>query len=444
MKTLLKALFAATVLGTLVAGCGGGGGGGSSAGDTVAPTVLFTAPAHNASAIGTNSSLTVTFSEAIDPATVTNATIVLTTGGVPVNLTSLSYDATNRIVTMTPAALTGGQIYTAQVTTNVRDLAGNRVATPYIWSFTTAAGPDVTLPTVTSTSPLDGATGVGTNASIAMTFSEPMDAASVETAFSLNPPALGTLTYFGKTAVFRPTALLNDSTTYTATLAASAKDLANKLMGTAKTWSFTTGSGTDTTAPTVTSTSPLDGATGVGTNTSIAMTFSEPMNFPSVYSAFSMTPPVDGTISYFGKAAVFTPTTALDSSRTYTVTLAPSVADLAGNTMGATKTWTFTTGSGPDTGSPSVTSVSPIDGATGVSRTTDISVTFNKAVNPDILGRIDDKDADVTVNYITNTVTMRPTSPLDPLTVYPFVIQVRDLSGNLMAAPYPWSFTTGN
>lgn len=342
MKALLKTLFAATVLGALVAGCGGGGGGSSSAGDTVAPTVLFTTPPHNASAIGTNSSLAITFSEAIDPSTVTNATIVLadTTGGVPVNLTSLSYDATNRIVTMTPAPLTGGHSYTAQVTTNVRDLAGNRVASPYIWSFTTA-GPDVSVPTVTSTSPLDAATGVGTNASIAMTFSEPMDAASVQAAFSLNPPTPGTMTYFGKTAVFRPTALLNTSTTYTATLAASAKDL-------------------------------------------------------------------------------------------------------AGIAMGVAKTWTFFTGAGPDTSKPTVTSVSPAVGATGVSRTADITVTFDKAVHPNIFGNIDGHATDVTVDYTTNTVTMKPANPLQALTVYPFVIQVRDLSGNLMAAPYPWSFTTGN
>lgn len=342
MKALLKAVFAATVLGALAAGCGGGGGG-TSAGDTVAPTVLFTTPAHNASAIGTNSSLTITFSEAIDPSTVTNATIVLAdrTGGFPVNLTGLSYDATNRIATLTPAALTGGHVYDAQVTTNVRDLAGNRLASPYTWSFTTAAGPDVTAPTVTSTSPLHGATGVGTNASIAMTFSEPMNVASIESAFSLNPPTPGTMTYFGRTAVFRPTALLTASTTYTATLAASA-------------------------------------------------------------------------------------------------------TDQTGTTMGAAKTWSFTTGTGPDTTAPIVKGTSPAHGDTGVSRTADITVTFDQAVHPDIFGKIDGYASDVTVDYTTNTVTMKPANPLQPLKVYPFIIQVRDLSGNLMLLPFSWSFTTAN
>jgi len=342
MKALLKALCAATVLGALVAGCGGGGGGSSTA-DTVAPTVLFTTPAHNASAIGTNSSLTITFSEAIDPATVTNTTIVLTdrTGGVPVNLTSLSYDATNRIVTLTPASLTGGHIYDAQVTTNVRDLAGNRVASPYSWSFTTAAGPDISPPIVTSTSPRDNDSTVGTNASIAMTFSEPMDAATVAAAFSLNPPTPGTLTYFGKTAVFRPTAPLAASTPYIATLAASA-------------------------------------------------------------------------------------------------------TDLAGTAMGVAKIWTFTTGTGPDTTKPTVTATSPVDGATGISRTADITVTFDKAVHPNIFGKIDGYATDVTIDYTTNTVTMKPANPLRALTLYPFIIQVRDLSGNLMPSPFSWSFTTGN
>lgn len=216
------------------------------------------------------------------------------------------------------------------------------------------------------------------------------------------------------------------------------------------------GGGDSTPAPTtmVTSTSPATSTTGVATNTSFAITFSAPINENSVTNAFTLTSaagPVTGTFNYYGKAAVFTPTNPaqLNSTMTYTATLANSATDssgrkLVGNQPNGDSIWWFTTGTTTDTSEPQVLEVSPIDNATGVPRDTKITVKFNEAVNPNITGNIDGHPTDVTVDYTTNTVTMSPTSPLDPLKLYPFVIQVRDLSGNLMAAPYPWSFTTGN
>jgi len=52
---------------------------------------------------------------------------------------------------------------------------------------------DDTQPVVVSTHPASGATGVPTNTQIRVAFSESMDAASVEAAFSITPVTAGNL-----------------------------------------------------------------------------------------------------------------------------------------------------------------------------------------------------------------------------------------------------------
>ena len=53
---------------------------------------------------------------------------------------TVTYNASNHMATFTPtSALTSGTIYTATIMTGARDMAGNPLATNYVWSFTTAA-----------------------------------------------------------------------------------------------------------------------------------------------------------------------------------------------------------------------------------------------------------------------------------------------------------------
>ena len=86
------------------------------------------------------------------------------------------------------------------------------------------------------------------------------------------------MTYSGVTAVFRPNSNLAANTTYTARITTGAEDLAGNALAVNKVWSFTTGTATDTTAPTVSSTVPANGATGVSINRKISATFSEAMD----------------------------------------------------------------------------------------------------------------------------------------------------------------------
>jgi hypothetical protein len=145
----------------------------------------------------------------------------------------------------TPAStLAAGTTYTATVTTGARDLAGNALASDYVWSFTTGAAVDTTPPTVISTDPADGATGVLTNTTVSATFSEAMNPLTITTAtVTLKQGAtavLGTVNYAGVTAVFTPASILADGTTYTATVTTGAKDLAGNALASDYVWSFRT------------------------------------------------------------------------------------------------------------------------------------------------------------------------------------------------------------
>src|SRR5437879_4287227 len=51
------------------------------------------------------------------------------------------------------SALTPNPTYPATMTTGARDLAGNALASDFVWSFTTGAAPNTTAPAVTFTIP---------------------------------------------------------------------------------------------------------------------------------------------------------------------------------------------------------------------------------------------------------------------------------------------------
>jgi hypothetical protein len=107
--------------------------------------------------------------------------------------------------------------------------------------------------------------------------------------------------------------------------------------------------GADTTAPTVSSTSSANGATGVAVNTTIRAFFSEPMDASTVtattFTVKAGSTLVPGTVSYSGTTATFTPTDNLAYSTSYTATVTTGVKDLAGNALASNYVWSFTSSS---------------------------------------------------------------------------------------------------
>ncbi|WP_160309028.1 Ig-like domain-containing protein, partial [Anaeromyxobacter sp. PSR-1] len=125
------ALAAAAI--ALSAACSGSSGSsGPSGGPPPAPlTVVEVVPADGATGVSPSAPVRVTFSEAVDPATVQGAIAVAgATGTVTVS---------GAVATFTPAVLLGDTTYAARVTAGVRSLAGGALAADHAWSFTTGA-----------------------------------------------------------------------------------------------------------------------------------------------------------------------------------------------------------------------------------------------------------------------------------------------------------------
>jgi uncharacterized protein (TIGR03437 family) len=154
--------------------------------------------------------------------------------------------------------LVSGSPYTATITTGARDLAGNALASNYVWNFTTGSSTNTTPPTVISTAPANGAQSVAIATNISATFSEPMAPLTITTAtFTLQngaTPVSGTVTYSGTTATLTPLSSLAPSTTYTATITNGAQDLAGNALAGNYVWSFVTGAVTIPPTPVIEST----------------------------------------------------------------------------------------------------------------------------------------------------------------------------------------------
>lgn len=102
--------------------------------DIISPEIGSTIPSINSTNISVSNSVSVLFTEDIDPSTITTSTFYINndvTGAV-------SYDADIKTATFTPDSDFGTSTnYTATITTGVKDLAGNALQSDYNFSFTT-------------------------------------------------------------------------------------------------------------------------------------------------------------------------------------------------------------------------------------------------------------------------------------------------------------------
>jgi hypothetical protein len=207
-------------------------------------------------------------------------------------------------------------------------------------------------PTVSLSVPASNAIGVSVNAPIVITFSQPMNAATITPlTFTLHQGTdaiPGAVSYAGNSATFTPAASLAPNTAFSATITTNARDKDGRGLLSNYVLTFTTGNSPDTTVPTVSSTSPLNVSTDVSRNIVVTIQFSEAMESSTINaSTFTLvkgTTPVSGVVAYSGTTATFTSSTALAASSAYTATLTTGAKDLAGNAIASNIVWSFTTG----------------------------------------------------------------------------------------------------
>lgn len=147
----------------------------------------------------------------------------------------------------------------------------------------------------------------------------------------------------------------------------------------------------DTTPPSIVSANPANAATGICTNKSVNVTFSEAMN-PSTINTATLTvaasiapgTPLAGIVTYDvpSEVATFTPTSALTANATYIATITTGAQDLAGNALATSSAMTFTTNSSSCTTAPALGGAAPFGSFGGNATVTNAGL--NTVINGDL------------------------------------------------------------
>jgi len=363
-------------------------------GSNSTPTVVANSPVNGATGVPLNVSISAAFSEAMDGATITSATVILKQA---TTIVASAVTYAGLVATLNPGApLVANTPYTVSVTTGAENSAHKGLSADFQWSFTTGTTTSTTAPTVLSTNPAGDDVAVAVNQDITVTFSDPMNSTTLTAAtFTVAgpgpTPVSGVVTYSGTLATFSPNASLTTNTLFNATITTGTKDLAGNALASDFVWSFTTGTTRDTTAPTVLSTSPAAGAMGAAINQPITATFSKAMNQTTLTTAtFTVAGPhatsVSGLVTGTGAGATFSPDANLAANTLYDATITTGTKDLAGNALAQTFTWSFTTAAGAALGpKPVLLGLAGnfvILAKSGVSTTGTTAVTGNIGISP--------------------------------------------------------------
>lgn len=330
---------------------------------------------------------------------------------------------------------------------------------------------DLNGPQVMETNPAPEATGVPLSGQIEATLSKGIDPATVNTDTFILTGVSGAVTYQNGKAVFTPSIPLADGTTYHAVLTTGIRDLDGVPLPENFIWSFTTGAtggggpdqtppGLDLSPPSIISTVPGDGETGVAVNSAIQAVFNKEIDEQSLPSNFVLQGPGGGEIASSirydsgARTATLTPSAALQPETTYQAIVRRRVSDFSGNALAADVRWSFTTikrddQTPPGDDRPEVIERQP----TGIDipLSSLVTVRFSKAIRPETLagnfmittqGRA--ISAEIGYNISSNTATMIP-SRLRHGTTYTVVLthDIRDLAGNRLEHT-SWSFRTVN
>ena len=336
--------------------------------DKSAPTLTFN-PANNEFGVAVDSDITITFDEAVrnvDDSALddTNVDGLITLKKNNATGDDIAFDATinsdKKVITIIPTNNFDSDlsVYVA-ITGSVEDESDNAIQ-PVNITFTTV---DTQAPTVTI-DPADAATGVSPSSKVTISFSEPMrktddsaldnsvvtlkkdDANGADIAFTTSIDAAQ------KVITVTPTGGLGDQQTVYTCVSGVEDNANNALTQTCVT--FTTA---DANVPTVTM-NPKDGATNVGVNTKIYLTFSEKvqnlddsgLNDTNVDGLITLKYDgatgsdiaFDATIDSPDKMMTITPANTLDFEKNVYVAIGATVEDASGNAVSATSA-TFTT-----------------------------------------------------------------------------------------------------
>lgn len=468
-----------------------------------APSVMSTTPFPGEMDVHVKNSISIAFNERMDQTSVETA-FSLTDGFTVWDMASFTvgWDAQMLVVTFSDFTFEFTKGYEAKVDANIAMsekgvfLDGNMDGFPmgsptddYTWQFSTEPTPKVLGAPTGSDIPLD--------ANIVLSFNKIMDWTSVKSALTIKEDGvIVPIDSFGTTS-FDNVALrftvdpfsLGNGIPYNITLSgdliSGAKDLngnsldgnKNEVLDSSPTddysWEFLTVA-IDDVPPQIVTNYPMDGATGIQLDEKITITFSEQVSevtFATGIAAkvnmttFSLEPFADYVWNTSSRMLTLTPHGGMTYDTEYTIIISGSnidgVKDLADNPLDGDKDgipegspmddhrFTFKT---PDPYPPYIVNTTPYSDEEDVSQDTNITATFDDIMDETTLtqdnievrdGLGDTVSGNLTYDSQMRTLLFNPDDNLKPGMIYTVIISnASDADGNLMTAPYSWSFTT--
>jgi methionine-rich copper-binding protein CopC len=364
--------------------------GASGTADVTRPSVVTVSPANNATGVAVTTAIVLTFNEPLDPTSVGLGTIPVFIDGFSGQVSG-SYAVSGAVVTFTPLnPLPGNVRVRPQVNSSgVRDLAGN--GTNFFQSsFVTVAVTDTTPPTVLMVTPSDGATGVGPYAVVVLTFSESLNASTVNNdslALFANGVELGagiSRSADNRTVTLDPSTLPANSDV-TLVVTSDVTDLSGNHLAVFRSH-FTTAPSFDTGRPSVVTQRPGNGASGVRRDISVVLFVNESLDAATVPGALvvsenGVVKAGTATVTGGGRSIEFVPASPFAANALVQIFLSDAARDLSGNALFAYQ-GSFRTVVDPATQGPVAVRAIPPYSSTGIPRNVVIEVEVSEALDP--------------------------------------------------------------
>jgi len=366
------------------------------------PKVASTSPPDADTNVPITTKVTATFATDMDATTLSSSSFTLRQPGGTLVPATVAYDAASRTATLTPSAQLANTVtYTAKLDTTVKNVTGRPLPVAYSWIFTTIAPPTVlrinsggaaytatngnvfvadqnffggstnsTPATISGTSDQTlyknerwGSFSYAIPATpgtydvrlhfVEMYYTAPCAGKRIfsvdigDTPASPDLPNLDICAQAGANAALVKTVVGVNVTDGFLNIQSIYGTMDDPEIAAIEVYPSASSPGTP---PAVTTTNPADGATNVGTATTVKATFSRSLDSSTVTSSsFTLKTPggttVPATVSYDGPSATatLTPSAALASSTTYTARLENTIKSSDGTPMTSAYSWTFTT-----------------------------------------------------------------------------------------------------
>lgn len=327
------------------------------------------------------------------------------------------------------------------------------------------SGLDFKRPEVISVSPIHNSTLVLADSQVVVQFSKSMDTVKTNNEFSLSSTSGKIEGFFSwenedKRLIFTPSENLPFAEKFTIRITGSAEDKdGNDLKDEFVSVFYING---ENTSPYVISYTPAENSIGNLPETSVSITFSEPVNLNTIYEGITISPSIQGRFEWNAGISdseniTFIPLYGFEYGVTYTVKINQSVTDISGNSLREPVNFSFTVGD--DFIKPTLNVYQDISPALyfdesyithGAEKNSRIVIVFSETIKNDNLR------SSVTVSpsasfYITSSETgglttayINFTDVLESEQAYTLKISssITDLQGNALAKDYRYCFIT--